>query len=1342
MTRWLVLVLVLDIVRCSGQGQTGTGTGSVNVNCNEITSSFKGNDWESFCVSNQQCELSSDFGGAGKRCVFTTCELNSVSSVEYDYPFGCPRENCLFQDDTRSCVPNNFLIAIINEVFESDSIQLNLFIAFLLCLYVLVVVLKGPRLGGYLLSKLITVFVLKPQDANNAPSAISIGYISIGLFGGKVTLHDLEYVSTDLHVRIVEASFVLRWWRSNRDVRHKMSDADVGKSGAEDDKNKAKSRRKRKLPCRLTAYFNGVECSVFNNIGKFDELQNLFLGKTELYERKRETQKQDALSAAQQSSRSANGSAEDKKARRKDVPWVYNFLPISEVRFYKSCLYVSDPGLPTTFITYVKKGYGLHYIDEIPKSSSNNEYDLYRVKTKFVWLDVRARIVKNEAFVGSESVDEHVRKVLAEDIQESYFEFGKKGVLNFFKDILHDVRDLVDEELFSKKSAAVSAVETTDTDKPTPEAESKPESKKASGKKSKSHSEMSKLKTQLSFRKQPASSVQFVPSMPTLPQGSSAATPTQNSSYVDYGTESGTANLSEGHAAVHKDSIFSSPEEEVRHARSNTRVAQDSGQRATAPKQVQSKSGQAGRFPFSWKHKSQREQLPEPDLFITQRVEFVLYYDEPGTVTEAELEGSVASPHTVLDIAVGVPGSETTINYGPWANRQRGMFLDRFLPFNYQNTPVYAKKLNESRVSTMFDLRIAFKSKTVWRVPYRVRETGALDRSRTYHTSVGGGSTVEGLSHGPPNPFTQNFEKFVPKSSRARERTSTTSSPRGRRRHGSTRSSTETSNPYTVWLMEAKKNLDEDSPNPMLDAAITDLLELGWVAHPSLISLIREKTPQPKAQELSDVEHISSFQSCLVAAIEGCLTRDVAVNEELDLGLDSGKESHSAEGLAKLAYEHYCGRLGELVEVLSKSVSGEVATELAGKLTALPVDRSLQRVFLQLYNEIHPIDVELAKSYLVLYNGRELELVTLFEALVPSSTLSAAQYFRQLSDMAVNPTSRLPSWLSYAKEDSYPFKDDQESDRIQGVPQADSAANLNSRDLDGPSESSTKPSDGTRSIHSGPLGFAECVGLVCGWLDIEAGPDTSLQYLMPWYSSVDKGSATVVNIEMNAVKVTASLTQSTILEANGATLRAHLQYPKRWNGYHEWQFGAQFQLPQIFLLRQHVGVFADLAWDWTSNQFVFPPGEPSPELFLPTSYTVRIGMMNSVWNFNVNDKNVIAIPNDLEYNTHISVAIPSLSSRIVTHMIDFEAPSTQVDWEVDFDSDSEWKTPCTASLILPRNHHRRQVPVGFKHPAEMPDPVFMTFSRLRIRGMYNYYESISPQWVDTVTLKFQFDNLR
>ena len=1317
------------------------------VNCNKITAA-SGEDWKQQCGSNQHCRLSSEFGGVGQRCVYTTCELNSVDTVDFEYPYGCPEEICLFQDDTRSCVQNNFLVAIINEVFESDSIQVDLFIAFLLCLYVLFIVLKGPKFGGYLLSKLITVFVLKPQDANNAPSAISIGYISVGLFGGKITIHDLEYVSTDLHVRIVEAGLVLRWWRSNRDVRHKIADNDPGKAAAGEDKKRSKSQRK--LPCRLTAYFNGVECSVFNNIAKFDELQNLFLGKNEIYE-KRDAQKQETP-APLASSRSANGSnaADDKKSRRKDVPWVYNFLPISEVRFSKSCLYVSDPGLPTTFITYVEKGYGLHYIDEIPKTSSNNEYDLYRVKTKFVWLNVRARIVKNEGFVGSESVDEHVRKVLTEDLQESYFEFGKKGVLNFFKDILqdvlHDVRDLVDEELFSKKSAAVSAADSTDPDKPTPEAETKAESKKSAAKKSKNASDVGKLKTQLSFRKQPTSRESVLTSKPATQQSVASSQPT-STSYVDFGTESTTANLSGRNTHARKDSIFSSPEEEVRQLRSNTRVAAEaaSGARAAPPsKQAQNKTGQAGRFPFSWKHKSERKQLPEPDLFITKRVEFVLYYDEPGKVTEAELEGSVAAPHTVLDIAVGTPGSETTINYGPWANRQRGMFLDRFLPFNYQNTPVYTKKLNEARLSTVFDLRIAFKSKTVWRVPYRVRETGALDSSRAYHDSVGGGATVEGLSHGPSNTLAQKLDKFVPRTTRARTRTSTPGTPQGRGRHGSTKSSSEASTVLLLWLTEAKKSLSEEAPTPGLDTAVADLLEVGWIVHPSLMKLIGQRSPRPGQEELEELARIASFQSCLIKAVESCQAHKVDFNSTLNLDSQEEINNHSSESLAKLLYELFCGRLAELVEALSIHINGEVATELAGALTALPVDRSMMRVFLQLHNEIYPGDAELAKSYPVLYNGRERELLNLFDALVPTSTPSAALYYKQLSAMAVEPTSRLPAWLSSNSDDSQLFKEDAEGERIQGVAQFESKTNLNAREFDTSLEGNPKPKDAasSRSIHSGPLGFAECVGLVCGWLDVEAGPDTSVQYLMPWYSSAEKGSATVVNIEMKSVKVTASLTQSTILEANSATLRAHLQYPKRWNGYHEWQFGVQFQLPQIFLLRQHVGVFADLAWDWTSNQFVFPPGEPSPELFLPTSYTVRIGMMNSVWNFNVNDDNVISIPNDLEYNTHISLALPALSSRIVTHMIDFEAPSTQVDWEVDFDSDSEWKTPCTASLILPHKHSRRQVPVGFKHPADMPDPVFMTFSRLRIRGMYNFYDSISPQWVDTVTLKFQFDNLR
>ena len=105
-----------------------------------------------------------------------------------------------------------------------------------------------------------------------------------------------------------------------------------------------------------------------------------------------------------------------------------------------------------------------------------------------------------------------------------------------------------------------------------------------------------------------------------------------------------------------------------------------------------------------------------------------LHWDVPGLVTESDINNKASLPEHESNINGATPPDWEivlrvgggTINYGPWADRNREDLQNLFFPSSYMDTvPATNLQAGDTRVSTGLKVRIEFESQAIIRIPTR-----------------------------------------------------------------------------------------------------------------------------------------------------------------------------------------------------------------------------------------------------------------------------------------------------------------------------------------------------------------------------------------------------------------------------------------------------------------------------------------------------------------------------------------------------------------------------------------------------------------------------------------------
>jgi hypothetical protein len=92
--------------------------------------------------------------------------------------------------------------------------------------------------------------------------------------------------------------------------------------------------------------------------------------------------------------------------------------------------------------------------------------------------------------------------------------------------------------------------------------------------------------------------------------------------------------------------------------------------------------------------------------------------------------------------------------------------------------------------------------------------------------------------------------------------------------------------------------------------------------------------------------------------------------------------------------------------------------------------------------------------------------------------------------------------------------------------------------------------------------------------------------------------------------------------------------PLAWRSMRQWDFSVFLRQPVLYLIRDHINMFADLGKDWASG----PPADF--QTWVPMIYSVNLELRNLELNLYANDLNIIDKPLVKDDNSELYESLP------------------------------------------------------------------------------------------------------
>ncbi|KAJ3103180.1 hypothetical protein HDU97_010313 [Phlyctochytrium planicorne] len=179
----------------------------------------------------------------------------------------------------------------------------------------------------------------------------------------------------------------------------------------------------------------------------------------------------------------------------------------------------------------------------------------------------------------------------------------------------------------------------------------------------------------------------------------------------------------------------------------------------------------------------------------------------------------------------------------------------------------------------------------------------------------------------------------------------------------------------------------------------------------------------------------------------------------------------------------------------------------------------------------------------------------------------------------------------------------------------------------------------------------------CGWLDFKTNSLADIRFAIPIEAN-ENGYKTLLNIDFADVAVSSSLNFSTFLRSQRLQVSGNLNSPLMWNAERTWDFRISMNKSRIFLLRDHITLFQDLASDFSS-------GPPTEEVyFIPIVYYITGALKETELSLCTNYNNVIYQPNDPDENSLLVTKVEDLAFSVDLPFLAFKPPGYEVKFDV------------------------------------------------------------------------------
>jgi hypothetical protein len=232
-----------------------------------------------------------------------------------------------------------------------------------------------------------------------------------------------------------------------------------------------------------------------------------------------------------------------------------------------------------------------------------------------------------------------------------------------------------------------------------------------------------------------------------------------------------------------------------------------------------------------------------------------------------------------------------------------------------------------------------------------------------------------------------------------------------------------------------------------------------------------------------------------------------------------------------------------------------------------------------------------------------------------------------------------------------------------------------------------------------------------GWLSLSVASDSTINYTMDMVAS-SAGFRNELSLDLRESKLSSSINHGLLWQCPRQQVTCDLSNPLSWNSLRTWRFTVESQKLQLFLLRDHIFLLTDLVSDWASG----PPSDY--HTFVPFIYNLDLNFKDIEVYINVNDRNIISNPSDLEDNRFIVIKGKRLTSNVMIPLNKYLPEQNAIEFRVGLeDGGVDFATPLwdTVHEFLPQKS-------------------MATLQSVFIDGSYNYFQSTSPELTDTLVL--------
>lgn len=239
-----------------------------------------------------------------------------------------------------------------------------------------------------------------------------------------------------------------------------------------------------------------------------------------------------------------------------------------------------------------------------------------------------------------------------------------------------------------------------------------------------------------------------------------------------------------------------------------------------------------------------------------------------------------------------------------------------------------------------------------------------------------------------------------------------------------------------------------------------------------------------------------------------------------------------------------------------------------------------------------------------------------------------------------------------------------------------------------------------------------------GWLELKVSAGATIDISTSYIPTADKGFDNNLQVRLTGMEISSSVNHDVLYRSKKHSVNASVGYPLEWNGEAKWTFNMVSTHAELYILRDHFALLADLFKDFSS-------GDPVPyEYFRPFIYFINWDLVDYTLYFNVNERNIVDNPLDHANNTYFSIHGDKLAVNIKIPLETVYRKKTVASYEL-----------YTESFILSLDAPPWNTISNF-----MDSPEIGKSFNFKLTGSYTYYTEIEAESIDTIVVDCTCDD--